>query len=44
MAFTFLKSSSPSFHTLVVSFSTHIDELLMELVYGQLLQKELWFM
>lgn len=44
MAFTFLRSLSPSFHTLVVSLGTHIDELLMELVYGQLLQKELWFM
>jgi hypothetical protein len=48
LAFTFLgilSSSfgnlSSSFHTLMVSLSTHINQLFMELVCGQLLQKEL---
>jgi hypothetical protein len=41
LAFTFLGILSSSFHTLVVSLSTHINQLFMELVRGQLLQKEL---
>jgi hypothetical protein len=31
-----------SIHTFVVSFSTCIDQLSMELVCGQLLQEKLW--
>jgi hypothetical protein len=48
LAFTFLGILSSSFsnlssffHTLVVSFSTHINQLFMGFVCGQLLQKEL---
>jgi hypothetical protein len=37
LAFTLLKSLQLSFNTLVVSLSTRIDQLFMELVCGQLL-------
>jgi hypothetical protein len=41
LAFTFLKNFSPSLHALVVSLNAHNNQLFVELVYGQLLQKEL---
>jgi hypothetical protein len=41
LAFTFLGSLPPSFHTLMVSLNTHTDQLFMELICGQLLQEEL---
>jgi hypothetical protein len=41
LAFTLLVNLPPSFHTLVVSFNTHITILSMELKCGQLLQEEL---
>jgi hypothetical protein len=41
LAFTFFRNLPPSFHTLMVSLGTHIDQLFMELVCGKLLQKEL---
>jgi hypothetical protein len=41
LTFTLLGSLPPSFYTLVVSLSTHIDQLSMELVCGQLMQKKL---
>jgi hypothetical protein len=41
LPFTFLKKLPLSFHALVVSHSTHIDQLSMELVCGQLLQEKL---
>jgi len=41
LACTFLRSLPPSFHTLVVSFSTCIDQLSMELICGKLLREEL---
>jgi hypothetical protein len=41
LAFTFLRILSSSFHILVVSLSTHINQLFMELICGQLLQKKL---
>ncbi len=37
LTFTLLKSLSLSFHAFVVSHSTHIDQLSMDLVCGQLL-------
>jgi len=37
LASALLGSLPPSFYTLVVSFSTHIDQLSMELVCGQLM-------
>ncbi len=39
--FTFLSSLSPFVHTLTILLNTYIDELFMELIHGQLLQKEL---
>jgi hypothetical protein len=39
--FTFGGSLPLSFHTFVISLSTHIDQLSMELVCRQLLQEEL---
>ncbi len=42
-AFTFLGSLWSFFHTLVVLYNNHTNELSMELVCGQILQKELWF-
>jgi hypothetical protein len=41
LAFTLLRSLPLSFHTLVVSFNTCIDQLYMKLICGQLLQEEL---
>jgi hypothetical protein len=41
LTFTLLKSLPFSFHALVVSHGTHIDQLSMELVSGQLLQEKL---
>jgi hypothetical protein len=41
LAFTFLVNLPLSFHTLVVSFSTRINQLSMELKCGQFLQEEL---
>jgi hypothetical protein len=41
LAFTFGGSLPLSFHTFVISLSTHIDKLSMELVCGQLLQEKL---
>ncbi len=41
LAFTLLGSLWLSIHTFVVSFSTHTNQLSMELVCGQLLQEEL---
>jgi len=38
LSFTLLGSLPLSIHTFVVSFSTHNDQLSMELVCGQLLQ------
>ncbi len=43
LTFTFLGNLPPSFHTLVVPFSTYTNELSVDLVYGQLLQKEFYF-
>ncbi len=42
LTFTFGGSLWLSFHTFVISLSTHIDQLSVELVCGQLLQEELW--
>jgi hypothetical protein len=41
LRFTLLGDFPWSFHTLVVSLSTHTDQLFMELVHGQLLQEGL---
>jgi len=41
LKFTFLGSLPLYFHTLVVSFNTYTDQLYMELICGQFLQKEL---
>jgi hypothetical protein len=41
LTFTFGGSLPLSFHTFVISLSTHIDQLSVELVCGQLLQEEL---
>jgi hypothetical protein len=41
LAFTLLANLPPSLHTLVVSFSIHINQLSMELKCGQLLLEEL---
>ncbi len=41
LTFTFLSNLPPSIHTLTILLNTCINELYMELVHGQLLQKEL---
>jgi hypothetical protein len=41
LTFTLLGSLPLSFHTLAISFNTHIDQLYMELICGQFLQEEL---
>jgi hypothetical protein len=41
LTFTFLSSLPPFVHTLTILLNTYTDELSMELIHGQLLQKEL---
>ncbi len=43
LSFTFLGNLPSSFHTLVVPFSTYINELSIKLIYQQLLQNEFYF-
>ncbi len=43
LTFTFPSNLPPSIHTLTILLNTYINELSMELVHGQFLQKELQY-